>query len=80
MTYSEMISKRILDLCKKKKITANKLSTLSGLSHSTLENIIKGNTKSAGVRSLHRIAQGLGITLSEFFDFSEINETVPDDE
>ena len=80
MTYSEIIAKRILDLCRKKKITVNKLATLSGLSHSTLENIIKGNTKSAGVRSLHRIAQGLDMTLSEFFDFAEINEAILDDE
>ena len=80
MTYSEIIAKRILSLCNERKITINKLSTLSGLSHSTLENIIKGNTKSAGIRSLHRIAQGLGVTLSEFFDFPEINETILDDE
>lgn len=80
MTYSEIIAKRILNLCRERKITINKFATLSGLSHSTLENIIKGNKKSAGVRSLHRIAQGLNMTLSEFFDFPEINETILDDE
>jgi transcriptional regulator with XRE-family HTH domain len=80
MTYFEIIANRILSLCAERKITVNKLATLSGLSHSTLENIIKGNTKSTGIRSLHRIAQGLNMTLSEFFDFSEINEVIPDDE
>ncbi len=69
MTYAEIISKRILALCKERKITVNKLATLSGLSHSTLENIIKCNTKSPGLRTLHLIAQGFDITLSELLNF-----------
>lgn len=80
MTYSDIITKRILDLCKERDITLNRLATLSELNHSTLENIIKGNTKSPGVRTICRIAQGFGITPSEFFDFPEITETLLDDE
>jgi transcriptional regulator with XRE-family HTH domain len=80
MTYSEVISKRILDLCKERNITVNKLATLSGMKQSTLENIIRGNTKSPGLRTLHRISQGLGINLSELLDFPEINELQMEDE
>ena len=80
MTYSEAIIKRILFLCQERKITANKLATLSGMKQSTLENILKGNTKSPGLRTLHRLSQGLGITISEFLDFPEINEVLFDDE
>jgi|GEM_PF-2824630 len=46
MTYSEIISKRILFLCNERKITVNKLATLSGMKQSTLENVIKCNTNS----------------------------------
>ncbi|MCL2563205.1 MAG: helix-turn-helix domain-containing protein [Oscillospiraceae bacterium] len=60
--------------------TVNKLATQSGVTQSTLDNIIKGNTKSPGLRTLHRIAQGFGMTLSELLDFPEMNETLFDDE
>jgi transcriptional regulator with XRE-family HTH domain len=80
MTYSEVITKRILALCKERGITVNKLATLSGMKQSTLDNIIKGNTKSPGLRTLHRISQGLGLTLAELLDFPEINETLFEDE
>ena len=80
MTYSEAITKRILFLCKERKITQNKLATLSGMKQSTLENIIKGHTKSPGLRTLHRLSQGFGITISELLDSPEINEVLFDDE
>jgi len=80
MQYSEVVSERIKKYCNEKNITINKLATLSGMKQSTIENIIKNNTKNPSLRSLHRIAQGLDITLSEFFDFPEINETIFDDE
>ena len=80
MTYSEIITKRILALCKKQNITINKLATLSGMKQSTLENIIKGNTKSPGLRTLHRISQGFNMTISALLDFPEINEMQFEDE
>ena len=80
MTYSMVITKRILTLCRERNITINKLATLSGMKQSTIDNIIKGNTKSPGLRTLHRISQGFGLTLAELFDFPEINETLFEDE
>ena len=80
MTYSSVITKRILNLCQEQKITVNKLATLSGMNQSTLENIVKGNTKQPGLRTLHRLAQGLGMTLSQLLDFPEIEETQLEDE
>ena len=80
MTYSAIITQRILALCKERNITVNKLATLSGMKQSTIDNIIRGNTKSPGLRTLHRISQGLGLTLAELLDFPEMNETLFDDE
>ncbi|NLN81092.1 MAG: helix-turn-helix transcriptional regulator [Clostridiales bacterium] len=80
MTYSEAITKRILALCKERNITLNKLATLSGMKQSTLENIVKGNTKSPGLRTLHRISIGLGMTISELLNFPEINDAIFEDE
>lgn len=77
---SGIITKRIFDLCWQHNITLNKLATLSGLNHSTLENIVKGNTKNPGLKTICYIAQGLGMTPAEFLDFPEITEVLFDDE
>lgn len=80
MTYSQAIIKRILGYCAERNITINKLATLSGMKQSTLENIIKGHTKNPSLRTLHRLSQGLEITISEFLDFPEINEAAFEDD
>lgn len=80
MKYADVIACRILKLCEEREITVNKLSTLSGIKQSTLDNIIRGNTKSPGLRTLHRISIGLGLTVSQLLDIPELNEKQLDDE
>lgn len=80
MKYSDIISKRIKDLCQERHITINKLATLSGITQSTIEDIVSGRTKNPKLITLHHITQGLNITMSEFFDFPEMNESLFDDE
>lgn len=80
MTYADAIATRITQICNERHITLNKLATQSGLRQSTLDNIAKGNTKNPTLRTLHRIAVGLGITVSELLDFSEMNNAVFEDE
>lgn len=79
LTYSEAISKRILSLCKSRKITVNKLATMSGLRQSTLDNVVKGITKNPKLKTLHRISIGLNMTVSELLDFPEMNEEIFED-
>jgi transcriptional regulator with XRE-family HTH domain len=80
MTYSDVIIKRLKDLCKQKKISANKLATLSGVTQSTVENLMSGRTKNPTLKTLHKLATGLDMTVSELLDFPEMNETLFDDE
>ena len=80
MTYSDIIIKRLNDLCKEKGITINKLATLSGITQSTVENIISGKTKNPKLKTLHRLSIGLDMTVSELLDFPEMNNTKFDDE
>lgn len=80
MTYSDAIIKRLTDLCSKKDITINKLATLSGITQSTVDNLMKGKTKNPKLKTLHKLAVGLGMTVSELLDFPEMDETVFDDE
>ena len=80
MTYSDVIILRLTQLCEERKITINKLATLSGITQSTVENIMSGKTKNPKLKTLHKLALGFGITVSELLDFPEINETMFEDE
>lgn len=68
------VKNRILSLCESKKITINKLATDSGVAPSTLKNILYGKSKNPGVVTLKMLCDGMGITLSEFFDTDEFRK------
>ena len=74
MDYSEIYVKRIRQLCQKRRITINKLATMSGVKQSTLDNIVSGNTKNPGVKTIHKIAIAFNMTFAEFLDFDELND------
>lgn len=80
MTYSDAIIKRLTDLCNRKNITINKLATLSGITQSTVDNLMKGKTKNPKLKTLHKLAVGLDMTVSQLLDFTEMNETAFEDE
>lgn len=80
MEYSELYVKRIRKLCKDRKITINKLATMSDVKQSTLDNIVRGLTKTPRVKTLHKIALAFGMTLAEFLDFDELNDYSFDDD
>ena len=61
-------------------ITVNRLATLSGITQSTVENIVHGKTRNPKLKTLHRLACGLDMTVSELLDFPEMDETIFDDE
>lgn len=80
MTYSDVIILRLTQLCDEKNITINRLATLSGITQSTVENIMSGKTKNPKLKTLHKLALGLGMTVSELLDFPEMDETIFEDE
>ena len=80
MEYSEIYVKRIRKLCKDRGIAINKLATMSDVKQSTLDNIVRGLTKNPRVKTLHKVALALNMTLAEFLDFDELNEYSFDDD
>ena len=80
MTSSDAIKGQLQGLIDKKGITGNKLATLSGITQSTVENVIHGKTRNPKLKTLHRLACGLNMTVSELLDFPEMNETQFEDE
>lgn len=80
MTYSDVMIKRLRELCADRGITVNRLATQSGITQSTVENLMSGKTKNPKLKTLHKLASGLDMTVSELLDFPEMNETAFDDE
>ena len=74
MKTCEAITQRILDLCREKNITPNKLGTLAGLDPSTITSIFYGKSKNPGIITIKSICDGLDISLIQFFN-SELFET-----
>jgi len=66
-TYTT-VKNRILSLCEEKRMTINKLATESGVAPSTIKNILYGKSQNPGIVTLKMLCDGLGITLTEFFD------------
>lgn len=67
MTIGEATKLRIKELCCEKKITLNKLSTICGITQSTLNNIISGRNNSTTISTIKKICDGLEITIYDFF-------------
>lgn len=67
MTIGEAVRCRILQLCEERNLSVNKLSSISGVTQSTVNNIISGRNHSTTVSTLQKLCDGLGITIQDFF-------------
>lgn len=77
--YSQIFVNRILSLYQQRDFTIYQLSIMSGVSYSTLDNFINRKTFNPRIKTLHKVASAFSLTLSEFFDFPEIEEFSFDD-
>jgi transcriptional regulator with XRE-family HTH domain len=79
MTIGEAVRQRIIQLCQERNISINKLSSVSGVTQSTVNNIVSGRNNSATVSTIKKLCDGLGITITEFFQsdlFAELEQEI----
>jgi transcriptional regulator with XRE-family HTH domain len=79
MTVGEAVRLRIIQLCQERNMSINKLSSISGVTQSTVNNIVSGRNNSATVSTIKKLCDGLGITIDEFFHselFSELEQEI----
>ncbi len=67
-SVNHALALRIDELLKKKKMTRYRLAMNSGLTHSTLKNIIHETVKDNLLSTTILIASGFDMTVSEFLD------------
>lgn len=77
--YWKIIADRIITLRAKRGFSTYKLESMSGVDTSTIESIEKGQSKNPTIQTLHKIAIGFNMTVSEFLDFPKLNEYSFDD-
>lgn len=68
LILEQAIRKRINNLAKERKITINKVSTLSGLPHTTLLSFMNGETHDPRISTLLHICEAFDISLNDFFN------------
>lgn len=79
MNVGEAVRQRILELCDKYDVSVNKLSNISGVTQSTVNNIVSGRNNSATISTIKKLCDGLGITIEEFFSsevFRELDQEI----
>lgn len=68
MDLSQAVRTRIKNLIDERKINVSKLSTLAGISRSTLSKFLAGKRKIIRLDMIEYICEGLNIKLKDFFN------------
>lgn len=79
MNIGEAVRDRILELCDERHISINRLCSISGVTQSTVNNIINSRNRSTTVSTVKKLCDGLDITLGEFFAapiFDELEQEI----
>lgn len=67
ITIGNAVRLRILGLCEENNISINKLCNISGVTQSTINNVVNGRNKSMTVSTIKKLCDGLDITIQDFF-------------
>lgn len=73
MNIGEAVRFRILELCAEQGISINKLCNISGVTQSTVNNIISGRNNSTTLSTIKKLCDGLEISVTEFFSSDVFN-------
>ena len=68
MNIGEAVRLRIIELCNQRGLSINALCNLSGVTQSTINNIVSGRNRSTTVSTVKKLCDGLDISISDFFD------------
>lgn len=70
MGIGDAVRLRIIGLCEERKISINKLCSISGVTQSTINNIVSGRNRSTTIVTIKKLCDGFGISIVDFFNHS----------
>lgn len=79
MKICEATSYRITELCKQKNLSGYYVCYKAGMPSSTYKSIMNGKSRNPGIVNINKIADGLGVTIREFYDSELFDDLDPDD-
>lgn len=68
MTVNDAVAKRIASLLQEKNISQYRLEQESGIQHGSMQCIMNGRNKTVTLTTVMLLANGFGMTLTEFLD------------
>lgn len=68
LTLEQAIRKRIVELARERNITINMVSTLAGLTHTTLLSFMNKETHNPRISTLLHVCEAFDIELKDFFN------------
>lgn len=68
MRLKDAMKARIYQLCDDRQLSVNGLAKLSGVTQSTLNNIVSGRNNAANIATIKKMCDGLGMEVADFFD------------
>ena len=74
MYIGEAVRRRIIGLCDERGVSINYLCNQSGVTQSTVNNIISGRNNSATISTIKKLCDGLGISIVDFFSSNCFND------
>lgn len=79
MRIYEATNLRIDELRKERQLTEYALIYQTGMPPSTVKSILHGKSQNPGIVNIKKIAEGLGVTIREFYDSDIFDELEPED-
>ena len=79
MTIAEAVVKRLFELCNERNLTVNKISNISGITQSTVSDIVNETTTNTGIATIKKLCDGFEISVREFFNsdlFDDLEQEV----
>ena len=74
MNIGEAVKERIIELCRERDISINKLCNMSGVTQSTVNNIVSGRNNSATISTIKKAMRWLGYHDSGVFCVKSVSE------
>ena len=79
MKICEATNKRIEQLRKERRMTIYSLIYQSGMPSSAVKSILHGKSQNPGIVNIKKIAEGLGVSIREFYDSDIFDDLDPED-
>ena len=73
MAVKDAVAERFRTLCRERKIKANELARLAGVTPSTVYSMMDERRRDVSVVTIKKLCDGLDITLGEFFSTPEFD-------